>query len=58
MVVKPSRRREMAQRSIKEFGASIQLACQAFRISQACYRYQAKHQAENDVIRLHATQWI
>ena len=36
----------MAQRAVKEFGASIQLACQAFRISQACYRYQAKHQAE------------
>ena len=40
----------MAQRAVKEFGASIQVACQAFRIIQACYRYQAKHQAENDVI--------
>ena len=40
----------MAQRAVKEFGASIQVACQAFQISQACYRYQAKHQAENDVI--------
>ena len=48
--MKPSRRREMAQRSVQEFGASIKLACQAFQISQACYRYEAKHQAENDEI--------
>ena len=49
-MVKPSRRREMAQRSVQEFGASIKLACQAFQISQACYRHEAKHQAENDEI--------
>ena len=49
-MVKPSRRREMAQRSVQEFGASIKLACQAFQISQACYRYEAKHQAGNDEI--------
>ena len=29
---------------------SIRAACLAFRISQACYRYEAKHQAENDRI--------
>ena len=29
---------------------SISAACLAFRISQACYRYEAKHQAENDEI--------
>ena len=29
---------------------SIRAACLAFRISQACYRYEAKHQAENDEI--------
>ena len=46
-MVKPSRRRRWLNAD-QEFGASIQLACQAFRISQACYRYQAKHQAEND----------
>jgi putative transposase len=40
----------MAQRAVKELGASIQVACQAFRISQACYRYEAKHQADNEVI--------
>ena len=40
----------MAQRSVQEFGATIKLACQAFQISQACYRYEAKHQAENDEI--------
>lgn len=29
---------------------SIRAACLAFRISQACYRDEAKHQAENDEI--------
>lgn len=40
----------MAQRAVKEFGASIKVACQAFQISQACYRYEAKHKAENQEI--------
>ena len=48
--MKPSRRREMAQRAVQERGMSIRAACLAFRISQACYRYEAKHQAENDEI--------
>ena len=49
-MVKPSRRREMAQRAVLERGMSIRAACLAFQISQACYRYEAKHQAENDEI--------
>lgn len=40
----------MAQRAVQEKGITIGLACQAFRISQTCYRYQAKLSAENDVI--------
>ena len=37
-VVKPSCRREMAHRALQQHGASIKAACQAFQISQACYR--------------------
>ena len=44
--MKPSCRREMAQRTVAQ-GVSIRLACLAFCISQTCYRYQAKHSAEN-----------
>lgn len=40
----------MAQRAVQEFGATIKLACQAFQISQACYRYEGKRQADNDEI--------
>lgn len=36
----------MAQRTVAQ-GVSIRLACLAFCISQTCYRYQAKHSAEN-----------
>jgi transposase-like protein len=45
-VMKPSCRREMAQRTVEK-GVSIRLACLAFGISQTCYRYQAKQSAEN-----------
>jgi putative transposase len=40
----------MAQRAVQEKGITIGLACEAFLISQTCYRYQAKLSAENDVI--------
>jgi putative transposase len=49
-VVKPSRRREMAQRVVQERGISVRLACETFGISQTCYRYKGKHCAENDEI--------
>ncbi|ERJ17443.1 ISSod2 transposase TnpA ISSod2 protein [Salinisphaera shabanensis E1L3A] len=39
-MVRPSRRREMAQRSVSERGISVRLACLAFSISPSCYRYQ------------------
>ncbi|HMV59334.1 MAG TPA: IS3 family transposase [Nitrospira sp.] len=51
-VVKPSCRREMAQRAVEQ-GVSIRLACLAFGISQTCYRYQAKQTAENAEIADH-----
>lgn len=49
-VVKPSRRREMAQRAVQQRGLSIRAACQAFRISQACYRYEARRDTEDEEI--------
>lgn len=37
----------MARRAVEARGASIRLACQAFDISETCYRYQAKLSDEN-----------
>ena len=53
-VVKPSRRREMAELAVIRRGMSIRLACQAFQISQACYRYKAQRCIEDDEI----AQWL
>ena len=49
-MVTPSRRKEMAQRAVHQFSASIRLACEVFSISQSCYYYQPKLSHENDVI--------
>jgi len=49
-VVKPSRRKEMAQRARAHYGVSIRVACLTFNISETCYRYQAKLGTENAVI--------
>jgi len=40
----------MAQRAVKQFAASIRLACNAFSISEKCYRYQAKLSSDNQQI--------
>lgn len=40
----------MAQRAVKERSVSIRLACQAFGISETCYRYQSKTSGDNAVI--------
>ena len=53
-MVRPSRRREMAQRAISEKGISIRLACEIFSVSQTCYRYQPKFSSENELI----AQWL
>ena len=52
-VVKPSRRREMAQRAVRSGRASIKLACQAFGVSVTCYRYQPRLSSENAEIADH-----
>ena len=40
----------MAQWAVTQRLATIGLACEAFSISQTCYRYQAKLSPENDII--------
>lgn len=49
-MVRPSRRREMARRAVQDRGLSIRVACQAFRVSQSCFRYEARTSAENQEI--------
>ena len=48
--VASSRRREMARRVVTEHGISVRLACQIFTVSETCYRYEAKKNAENERI--------
>lgn len=52
-MVKPSRRREMAQHTVQAKGVSIRLACLTFAISETCYRYRAKSSAINEEIADH-----
>jgi putative transposase len=40
----------MAQQAVHERGLSVRLACQAFGISETCYRYQPKLSDENAAI--------
>ena len=46
-MVKPSRRKAMAQRAVNGKRVSIRQACTAFSISQACYRYERVLSDEN-----------
>lgn len=43
----------MAKAVVTRTGVSVKLACAAFRISEACYRYQPKHGSENAEIADH-----
>ena len=49
-VVRPSRRREMAKKAVKERNTCVRVVCKAFRISESCYRYERKLDAENDEV--------
>lgn len=40
----------MAQRVVRDKAIPIRLACEAFRVSESCYRYEAKNNAENELI--------
>ena len=53
-MVRPARRKEMAQRAVSEGLLSIRAACAAFTISQTCYRYEPKLSHENALI----AQWL
>ena len=46
-MVKPSLRREMAQKAVAAARCSIRHACVIFGISETCYRYRAKLSSEN-----------
>ena len=46
-MVKPSRRREMAKVAVSKGRLNIRAACEAFTISETCYRYQPKFSDEN-----------
>ena len=49
-MVRPSQRKEMAQKAIAQFGVSIRVACRAMSVSESCYRYKAKLSGENAII--------
>lgn len=40
----------MAKQVVQQNRACIRVACALFRISESCYRYEAKHKAENNEI--------
>lgn len=49
-VTRPSRRREVAKEVVSQRGISISLACDIFQVSETCYRYSAKKNAEDEEI--------
>ena len=49
-VVRPSRRMEMAMNAVKERGICFRVACQVFRISKFCCRYERKLDTENEEV--------
>ena len=49
-MVKPSRRKQMAQEEVRNWNVSICFACQLFVVSESCYRYQPQLNEENEVI--------
>jgi len=40
----------MAKKAVTDRGVCIRAACDAFRISETCYRYERKRDAENDEV--------
>ena len=49
-MVTPARRRELARQVVEQQSLSIRLACEAYGISETCYRYQARLSDENTTI--------
>ena len=46
-MVRPSHRKEMAQKAVSTHGLNVRLVCLAFGISETCYRYQPILSDEN-----------
>jgi putative transposase len=40
----------MAKKAVTDRGVCIRAACDAFRISESCYRYELEFDAENDEV--------
>ena len=40
----------MAQKAVSQHHVSIRLACEIFSVSETCYRYEAKNNAQNELI--------
>ena len=40
----------MAKKTVERKGISVRLACDIFQVSQTCYRYNTKRNAENEEI--------
>lgn len=49
-MVKPSLRRALAKKAVLSGLLSIKSSCNAFMISESCYRYEAKLNSDNDLI--------
>ncbi len=45
-----SRLKKMARQAINDHRVTVRLACQAFKISETCYRYDPKLSSENELI--------
>jgi putative transposase len=40
----------MAKNAVQHKGVAIRIACEAFRVSESCYRYESLQNAENEAI--------
>jgi len=49
-MIRPAQRRELAVKAVAMKGVSIALACRASDVSETCYRYSPKLDAENEQI--------
>ena len=46
--MRPSSRREIAKKGVTDRGVCIRASCDAFLISESCFRYELEFDAEND----------
>lgn len=49
-MVAPQQRRDMAKQAVQQGKVSIRLACETYGISETCYRYRARLNADNRII--------